>query len=146
MTPSKHGKKRTVRARTSESTEILFGMSRCPWSSYWAASQEEQGERFSGVDIYKEAPTTPAWAKKWADQLADKIIILNTDRRGRTSDKAGLEGLYEEAVAEGYPGDREQFGVHLAAQATGMGIHWTDDLSRKPHLEIIVPYDEFYPR
>lgn len=142
----KKSKPRGKPIQTSENSEILFGMARCPWSSYWASEAAEQGEQLSGVDVYAEAPDAPKWAKKWADHLADKIVLVNTTRRGRTSATSGLEGLYEEAVAEGYPGNREQFGIHLAAQATGMGIRWTDDLSHKPQLEIIVPYDEFYPR
>ena len=132
-------------SRSSESSEILFGMSRGPWASYWADQASESGESLSGVNIYEAAPPTPSWAKRWASDLADKIVLLNTSRRGRSSTKPGLEGLYEEAVAEGYPGDQEQFGVHLAGQAIGMGIRWTDDLKGKPQLEIVVPYDELYP-
>jgi len=123
--------------------EILRGMARGPWASLWADEQEEKGESFSGVDIYEAAPEAPAWARRWAENLASKIVLLNVDRR-RLSDKPGLEGLYEEALLCGFQKDKEAFGFYLGMQSIGHGVSWTDDLRGKPAIEIKLPYDEFY--
>lgn len=139
-------KSKTKTSRTNEDSEFILGMARGVWADYWANLAAKSGESLMGIDLYRAAPPTPKWASRWAEDLADKIVLMNTDRRGRISAKSGLEGLYEEALASGYAHDRKQFGVHLAAQAVGIGIRWTDDLRGLPQFEIFVPKDEFYPR
>jgi len=144
-TSSPSRKTRTKTKAIDHVRDILRGMARGPWALYWADREEEKGSSFSGVDIYEAAPEAPAWAKKWARELADKIVLLNTDRRGRRSERPGLDGLYEEAVAEGFAKDGEAFGYYLGMQAVGAGVRWDDDVSGT-NLEISVPYDEFYQR
>lgn len=125
--------------------DVLRGMARGPWALHWADREEERGRSLSQVDVYEAAPEAPAWARKWARELADKIVLLNTDRRGRRSTLPGLAGLYEEAVAEGFARDAEAFGHYLGMQAVGAGVRWDDDVSGTS-LEIAVPHDEFYQR
>jgi hypothetical protein len=124
--------------------DILRGMARGPWVLHWAEREEEKGESFSGMDLYEIAPEAPRWAKRWASELADKIVLLNTDRPNRQSSLPGLAGLYEEAGANGFAKDEETFGYYLAMQATGAGVHWTDDLREGTDLKIHVPSAEFY--
>ena len=141
MQTKKRSKKTSI---ADHDPEILTGMARGPWASLWAEEQEEKGESFSGRDIYEDAPATPKWALKWATQLGDKIVLLNTDRRGRKSSLPGLAGLYEEAVADGFRKDKETFGFYLGMQSIGHGVAWDDDHSSS--MEIVLPNVEFYRR
>ena len=66
------------RRKKSELTdEILRGMARGPWASYWASEEEENGASFSGMDIYEAAPEAPKWAAAWAERLPFAITELN---------------------------------------------------------------------
>jgi hypothetical protein len=114
--------------------DILRGMARGPWANHWAAEQEEQGESFSGVDIYDAAPEAPRWAEKWAERLADAIVKIND---------TPLDHLFAGARAVGFPKDEEAFGFYLGMQAVGHGISWDDDV-RGSTLKIGVPSAEFY--
>jgi hypothetical protein len=149
---------------------IIRGMARGPWANYWASRQEEKGNSFSGMDLYEIAPKTPAWATKWAKNLAEEIVKLNRVTYeiifvnanvekyvGTPAEKKQqamqilrqhpmtLGDLFGLALAAGFKGDPEEFGFYLGCRATGMGIKWTDDLKSRPNYEIIVPYREFYP-
>ena len=113
--------------------EILKGMARGPWADHWATEQEEQGESFSGMDIYELAPDAPNWAEKWAQHLADAIMSLN---------KRTLEELYKIAQQAGFSRDREAFGFYLGMQSIGHGITWHDDFNTD--VKILLPSGEFY--
>lgn len=121
--------------------EILAGIPRGVWVSHWADEQEEAGEHFaSGTNLDDVAPPTPRWAKKWAREVADKIVAANNVVRGRPVTLAFLYSMVKEA---GYPYDKEHFGFHLGMQTAGHGVSWSDD-SKLPHDAIEVPYREFY--
>jgi hypothetical protein len=151
---------------------IIRGMARGPWANYWAMRQEEKGKTLSGMDLYEVAPKTPAWATKWAKNLAEEIVKLNRAAyemlfvKANVKDYAGtavgkyikrqaiknikqhpvtIGDLLVPAIAAGFNGDPEKFGFYLGCQATEMGIRWTDDLRSQPSYKIIVPYREFYP-
>lgn len=121
---------------TKHDKEILGGIPRGVWADTWATEQEEKGHSFSGQEITSIAPKTPAWAKKWAQKIADEIVKLNN---------RSLDSLYEEVVACGYPHDKDQFGLHLGMQTAGHGISWEDDIPYgRCSLEIKLPQREFY--
>jgi hypothetical protein len=139
--PKNKRKTLTLRAnhnvRSLQDPEILQGMSRSVWASHWAQVQEDNGESFSGMNIYEIAPDTPSWAEKWAEKLADSICHLNGNLT--------LNDIYLDAQDAGFPRDREAFGLCLAMQAIGSGVHWTDDVSTGPDTpQILVPSFEFY--
>ena len=119
--------------KASHDRYVLRGMARGPWSNAWAQEQEEQGESFSGMDIYEAAPEAPRWAERWAKRLADAIVEIND---------APLDHLFTAAKAVGFPRDQESFGFYLGMQAVGHGIRWDDDVSTD--LKIGVPSMEFY--
>jgi len=114
--------------------EIVEGMARGPWASYWASQAEEAGESLPGVDVYEAAPPTPAWAKRWARALAHAVVEANGSE---------LETLYQAALTDGFPHDAESFGALLGLQATGSGVSWRDDV-KKTALMILLPRTEFY--
>ena len=135
-------RKAKSRAQRSQSQEhdrnILRGMARGPWADTWAQEQEEQGESFSGMNIYDLAPEAPQWAEEWAERLADAIVEVND---------TPLDHLFAGARAVGFAKDEETFGFYLGMQAVGHGIRWDDDVSsgRRPtDLKIGVPSVEFY--
>jgi hypothetical protein len=120
--------------RSEHDSEILRGLAHGPWTMRWASEQEEQGESFSGMDIYELAPEAPRWVARWASAVADTIVQIN----GRS-----LEDLYLRAQGEGFTKNRETFGYYLGMQATGEGVRWDDDLSGTD-LKIKVPSGELY--
>lgn len=126
----------------THNASILAGIPRGPWVDQWATEQEEAGESFSGMNLDELAPATPAWAKKWGREVADKIVKANKVVRGRP---VTLDFLYQMVKEAGYPHDREHFGYHLGMQAAGHGVSWSDDC-KLPHDAIEVPHYEFYRR
>jgi hypothetical protein len=122
------------RGKSDFADEILLGMARGPWACAWASEREEEGESFSGMDIYAAAPDAPRWAAEWAERLAYAVSELNGQ---------SLESLYRAAQEAGFARDRETFGYYLGMQATGAGVRWDDDLS-SPGLKVRVPSAEFY--
>lgn len=132
-------KKRNEILKDNHDPEILEGIPRGVWASLWADEQEEKGESFSGVDLMEAAPATPGWAKKWAKEVADRIVEMNT---------TSLDEMYRIVTERGkYPHDRETFGYHLGMQAMGAGVSWSDDVDYKSdlkHDDIKIPYREFY--
>ena len=120
--------------RPKHDSDILAGIARGPWALLWADEQEEKGRSFSQIDIYEAAPKTPAWAKKWAREVADEIVKLNNN--------TSLRYLYDLVSANGFPYDAENFGSKLGCQVTGHGISWSDDTDL-PHDTIKRPYSEF---
>ena len=136
------------RARAGETAydaEILAGIARGPWASYWADREEERGRRLGGVDVYDAAPPAPRWAQRWARDAAGAIVHAST-KDGRVPT---LTELYERAQALGYARDAESFGSHLGMQFVGHGVGWTDDVraSRaETSAAISIPHGEFYPR
>jgi len=136
-------KKKTLTFRSTRNVgahhdpEILLGMARGVWADHWATEQEENGESFSGQDIYEAAPNAPAWAEKWARKLASSISHLNGD--------VPLDMLFRSAQQAGFAKDREAFGFYLGMEAVGHGIHWTDDVPSSDDVpKILVPNYEFY--
>lgn len=117
--------------------EILAGIPAGVWADLWATEQEELGRSFSGQDIVEAAPKPPAWARKWAKELADGIVLLN---------RKSLEDLYEMVENAGFSRGREDFGLLLGMQAVGHGISWSDDVSHSklPHDAIKLPRADFY--
>ena len=127
-------KTRRKAPRMEHDRDILRGMARGPWADTWAIEQKEQGESFSGMDIYEAAPEAPLWAEKWAERLADAIVKIND---------TPLSHLFTGARAVGFTRDEETFGFYLGMQAVGHGIRWDDDV-RGSTLKIGVPSMEFY--
>lgn len=119
-------------------TEILEGMARGVFVSAWADKKEEKGQSFSGQDIYKIAPRTPSYAKKWARDLRETILNLN--------EAPSLTYLYEFAKSKGYKKKPEDFGFHLGMQSIGHGVGWHDDADYKltKRDDIKLPHTEFY--
>ncbi len=125
------------RSRTHDA-EILGGIPMGVWADLWATEKEEKGHSFGGgVDIVAIAPKPPSWAKKWAKELADKIVALN---------HKSLEELYEMVERAGFSRGREDFGFLLGMQAVGHGISWSDDVSasKLSHDAIKLPRADFY--
>jgi hypothetical protein len=114
--------------------DVLRGMSHGPWCLEWANNQEEKGISRSGGNDYDDAPEAPAWARRWARDLADSVVEING---------LPLAQLYVLAANNGYPHGPEQFGSHLALQSIGCGVSWTDDV-RDPKFDIKLPGGEFY--
>jgi hypothetical protein len=121
-------------SRNSHNREILYGMAKGPWAYHWAFEQEKKGHSFSGQNIYDLCPEPPRTAKTWARKLADDIV--------KSNDGLILEALFLAARHEGFDETREDFGICLGCEASGMGIRWNDDLATD--LKIEVPYREFY--
>lgn len=115
---------------------VLYGMAKGPWASWWACEQEEKGRSFSGVNIYDACPEPPPKARKWAKKVYAKIADLNN------ASKRDMLILFLIAQKEGFSKDAEAFGFYLGCEASGMGIRWDDDLSTD--LKIVVPQIEFY--
>lgn len=115
--------------------EILAGIPRGVWADLWATEQEEKGRSFSQQDITDVAPRTPPWAKKWAKDVADKIVAMN----GKS-----LADLYELVKKHGFPHDEESFGILLGLQAVGHGVSWSDDTRGLPDSAIQLPNTDFY--
>jgi hypothetical protein len=118
-----------------EEAEILRGIPSGVWADHWANEQEENGKSFFGKDIIDEAPPPPASAKKWAKEVANKIVAMNNGQ--------SLSRLFLRVKQNGYPHDAEHFGYHLGMQAVGHGVSWSDD-TRLPHDAIKIPSMEFY--
>jgi hypothetical protein len=113
--------------------DILYGMAKGPWASFWADREEEKGKSFSQQNIYDLCPKPPAKAKAWAKKLALEIITLNN---------SSLTDMLTVAQGEGFKGDPEEFGFYLGCQASGMGIAWDDDCST--NVKFKIPQREFY--
>ena len=112
---------------------VLYGMAKGPWASWWANEQEEKGRSFSQQNIYDLCPEPPPKARKWAKDIFARIEALNNST---------MDLLYGAAMRESFGKDPEAFGFYLGCQASGMGIRWDDDLSTD--LKIKVPQREFY--
>jgi hypothetical protein len=129
---------------------VLEGMAKGPWSVYWAEEEESNGKSFFGIDVYKEAPTPPAWANRWAKKVSEEIVKLNKRKIGMVL--KGIKtsiGDIANSIFYAYPEkkqpDYEQIGMWLGCQAAGMGINWTDNLPYKAPFSLKVPQREFYP-
>lgn len=136
----------TVSSKTGSSNAdqddtIIEGLAKLAWAMRWADEEEakEDGENFSGVDIYDAAPEPPKEAFKWAKEVAAQITKSNG---------ATLTELFERAQEAGFPGDAESFGADLSHEANGTGIDWTDRVmgggGRDLRHAIKVPRKEFY--
>lgn len=141
-TASSHAKKKAASAKsgkadTSKDKSIIEGMAKLAWAMRWADEEEakEDGENFSGVDIYDAAPKPPKKAFDWAKSIGAEIAKDN----GLT-----LTALYEKAKAAGFPNDAESFGADLSHKANGSGVDWNDRLTSANRFDIKVPRKEFY--
>lgn len=133
--PAEPNKRKRGELRIRE--EILRGMARGPWADYWACEREEQGESFSGVDIYDAAPETPEWAEHWAVILCSEIAHANG---------VSIAALFSIAQKLGFARDAESFGCSLGLQAVGHGVSWADDCPPGSYDAIKIPHREFYER
>lgn len=127
--------KNQIRA-LSRTDPILFGLSKGPWSLWWANQEEENGRSFSGQDVYELAPDPKSDAVAWAEDIAAQLKRLN----GSPS----LDALYDLARQAGFDKSPEAFGMYLGCQTAGHGISWCDDLDADAGRLIAVPSREFY--
>jgi len=136
-----HLERRNVYERKSSSSTILRGITRGPWSVWWARNTPE-GRRAGENNCYDFCPPPPKWAESWGRRIAHEIVSSN--------DHLELSTLFEVCVQHGQPEDGESWGWQLGMQAAsldymGSPISWDENLNADHPLAISVPQLRYGP-
>lgn len=134
----------------SNRKEIIDAMARAAYVQAWANWAEENGESLRG-ELMDQAPSTPAAAKKWAQNLARLMEKFNGAKIEKLYARAALSA--DAASWRGGHGSNhtmalrrrqatpDNFGYCIAMESLGHGVGWGDD---HPDHGYLVPMSEFY--
>ena len=136
-------------ASGADDDEIIKGMARALYTSWWADEQEQSGTKSwgAGTDIEHVAPATSKSAMAAAKKLAARFSSMN--------DGMSLTDLYKKAEDAGFFARRNSgsdylrspettFGFLLAMRALGHGVGWDDNIPVSSKATIKHPHTEYY--